>query len=52
MLVLNFFCNDPVGNLLHAGRASSILEDFNWAPTLVLRVHIIVGMASKGKIAA
>ena len=26
-------------------RASSILEDFNWAATLVLRVHKIVGMA-------
>ena len=28
-------------------RASSILEDFNWAATLVFRVHTIVGMASK-----
>ena len=27
-------------------RASSILEDFNWAATLVLRMHRIVGVAS------
>ena len=26
-----------------------ILEDFNWAATLVLRVHIIVGVASNGQ---
>ena len=27
-------------------RASSILEDFNWAANLVLSVHLIVGVAS------
>ena len=30
-------------------RASSILEDFNWAATLVLHVHKIVGMALKAQ---